>query len=197
MKKKTNTNKRLRWAHNHEMKRKYRIKKIEEKEKVSTQNNNNNKKNFPGLKGSGDPQRLLMKKGLASEDISWEKKKDTTNKRLWWVRTHFWNEKIILGKWWVRTFFEDKNKRQSKKKDLVSEDIYWEKKSLLQTKDRGEWGHTFGMKKILWKWWVRTFFEDKNKMQSKKEGLVSEDIFWENKDFYKQKIVVSEDTLLG
>ena len=83
MKKKTNTNKRLRWTHNHEMKRKYRIKKIEEKEKVSTQNNNNNKKNFPGLKGSGNPQRLLKKKGLVSEDISWEKKKDTTNKRLW------------------------------------------------------------------------------------------------------------------
>ena len=92
MKKKTNTNKRLRWAHNHEIKRKYRIKKIEEKEKASTQNNNN-KKSFPGLKGSGDPKRLLKKKGLVSEDISWEKKKDTTNKRLWWVRTHFWDRK--------------------------------------------------------------------------------------------------------
>ena len=56
MKKKTNTNKRLRWAHNHEMKKKYRIKKIEEKEKVSTQNNKT-KKTFPGLSGSGDPQK--------------------------------------------------------------------------------------------------------------------------------------------
>ena len=34
---------RLRWAHNHEMKKKYRIKKIEEKEKVSTQNKKNKK----------------------------------------------------------------------------------------------------------------------------------------------------------
>ena len=42
---------------------------------------------------------------------------------------------------------KEKNKRLSKKKGLVSEDIYWEKKRLLQTKDSGEWGHTFGMKK--------------------------------------------------
>ena len=71
------------------------------------------------------------------------------------------------------------------------------KKRLLQTKDNGEWGHTYGIKKILGKWWVRPFFKDKNKMQSKKEGLVSEDIYWEKKDYYKQKIMVSEDTLLG
>ena len=38
------------------MKKKYRINKIEEKEKVSTQNNKNKNKNFPGLSGSGDPQ---------------------------------------------------------------------------------------------------------------------------------------------
>ena len=43
--------------------------------------------------------------------------------------------------------FEEKNKRLSKKK------IWWvrtsieRKKRLLQTKDYGEWGHTFGMKK--------------------------------------------------
>ena len=42
---------------------------------------------------------------------------------------------------------------------LVSEDIYWEKKRLLQTKDSGEWGHTFGMKK-------------------KSLEMVSEDILW-------------------
>ena len=41
---KNNTNKRLRWAHNHEIKRKYRMKKIEEKEKVSTQNKKTNKR---------------------------------------------------------------------------------------------------------------------------------------------------------
>ena len=33
-----NKNKRLRWANNLEMKKKYRVKKIEENEKVSTQN---------------------------------------------------------------------------------------------------------------------------------------------------------------
>ena len=38
------------------MKKKYRLKKIEEKEKVSTHNNKNN---FPGLSGSGDPQKRI------------------------------------------------------------------------------------------------------------------------------------------
>ena len=46
------------------MKKKYRKKKIEEKEKVSRQNNKNenrnNKKTFPGLSGSGDPQLQNM-----------------------------------------------------------------------------------------------------------------------------------------
>ena len=31
----------------------------------------------------------------------------------------------------------------------MSEDIYGEKKRLLQTKDYGEWGHNFGIKKSL------------------------------------------------
>ena len=44
---------------------------------------------------------------------------------------------------------------------------------------------------------MRTFFEDENKRQSKKKDLVSEDIYGEKKAYYKQKIVVSEDTLLG
>ena len=44
----------------------------------------------------------------------------------------------------------------------MSEDIYWEKKRLLQTKDCGEWGHTFGMKKNPWE-------------------MVSEDILWKEK----------------
>ena len=67
------------------------------------------------------------------------------------------------------------------KKGLVSEVIYWEKRRLLQTKNHGEWGFTFGMKKILGERWRRTFFEDENKRQSKKKGLVNEDIYWEKK----------------
>ena len=63
---------------------------------------------------------------------------------------HTFEIKKILGKWWVRTYFEDENKRLPKKKDLVTEDIYWEKKRLLQTKDRREWGHTFGIRKNPW-----------------------------------------------
>ena len=45
---------------------------------------------------------------------------------------------------------------------LVSKDIHWEKKILLQRKDCGEWGHTFGMKK-------------------KSLEMVSEDILWREK----------------
>ena len=82
-------------------------------------------------------------------------------------------------------------------KEIVSEDIlcsekqkavkekrsvkwgHWLKKKprLLQIKDCDEWGHTFGIKKILKKWWVRTFFEEKNKRLSKKKGLMNEDIY--------------------
>ena len=46
------------------------MKKIEEKEKVSTHNNKNNKnrnnknKNFPGLSGSGDPQRTSAQQSI-------------------------------------------------------------------------------------------------------------------------------------
>ena len=43
----------------------------------------------------------------------------------------------------VRTFFEEKNKRLSKEKGLINEDIYQEKIKLLQTKDCGEWRHTY------------------------------------------------------
>ena len=72
-----------------------------------------------------------------------------------------------------------------------------EKKRLLQTKDYGEWGHTFGMKKksLGNSEWGHSWRE--NKRLSKKKGLVSEDIYWEKKDYYKHKIMLSEDTLLG
>ena len=43
-------------------------------------------------------KRLSKKKSLVSEDIYWEKNKTITNKRLWWVRTHFLDEKKILKK---------------------------------------------------------------------------------------------------
>jgi len=57
--------------------KKNRINKIEEKEKVSTQNNKNKKKkNFPGLSGSGDPQKkdLYKQKTYVYMETSWEKK---------------------------------------------------------------------------------------------------------------------------
>ena len=97
----------------------------------------------------------------------------------------------------VRTFFEEKNKRLPKKKSLVSEDIYGEKKkdyqlNIVVSEDtllgwkkslgNGEWGHTlkrktkdYQRKKV---WWVKTSIKKK-------------------KDYYKQKIVVGEDILLG
>ena len=67
-------------------------------------------------------KRLSNKKDLVSEDIYWEKKKTITNKRLWRVRTHFWDEKKSLAN--GEDILEEKNKRLSKKKGLVSEDIY-------------------------------------------------------------------------
>ena len=139
-------------------------------------------------KGSGEWGHLLRKKRLLQTKDCGE-----------WG--HTFGIKNILGKWWVRTFFEDKNKRQSKKKDLVSEDIYWEKKSLLQTKDRGEWGHTFGKKessgngdwghslKIKTKcnqrkrdWWVRTSIEKKKIITNKRS-------WWVRTHFWGKKIL--------
>ena len=143
---------------------------------------------------------------MGSEDILWRKKqkairekrsgewghllrkkKTITNKRLWWVRTKFWDEKKSLGNGeWGHTL-------KIKTKDYQRKKVWWvrtsieRKKRLLQTKDCGEWGHTFGMKKILRKWWVRTYFEEKNKRLSKKKGLVSEDIYWEKKKLIQTK----------
>ena len=70
----------------------------------------------------------------------------------------------------------------------MSEDIYWEKKRILQTKDCGEWGHTLGWKKSLgiseWGhslkkktkgyqrkmvWWVRTSSERKKRLLQTKD----------------------------
>ena len=71
------------------------------------------------------------------------------------------------------------------------------KKRLLQTKDYGEWGHTFGMKKNPQEIVSEDILQEKNKRLSKKKGLASEDIYWEKKKYYKQKILVSENKLLG
>ena len=88
-------------------------------------------------------KRLLKKKGLVSEDIYWEKKKTTSNMRLWWVRTNFWDGKKFLG--------------------------------------NHEWGHSLKIKTKGYKrkkvWRVRISMERK-------------------KEYNKQKVVVSEDTLL-
>ena len=65
-----------------------------------------------------------------SEDIYWEKKKTATNKRLWWVRIHFWDEKNSLG--------------------LVSEEILWrEKQKTIGEKRSGEGGLLLRKKKRL------------------------------------------------
>jgi len=62
--------------------KKYTIKKIEEKEKVSTQNKNKKKKlPIPGLSGSGDPQKEMWACKIM-------KKKTNTNKSLRWAHNH-------------------------------------------------------------------------------------------------------------
>ena len=68
-------------------KKKYRINKIEEKEKVSTQKNK--KKNFPGLSGSSNPQTkdwgehtiLRWKKKYRRKKIEENKKVSTQNNK--------------------------------------------------------------------------------------------------------------------
>ena len=112
------------------------------------------------------------------------KKKTITNKRLWWVRTKFWDEKKSLGNGeWGHTL-------KIKTKDYQRKKVWWvrtsieRKKRLLQTKDCGEWGQTFGMRKksiengewghlyekklwnivcLFW-WWVRTEKKTKKKL---------------------------------
>ena len=74
-------------------------------------------------------------------------KKTTTNKRLWWVRTHFWDEKKSL--------------------EMVSEDILWrEKQKTIKEKGSGEWGHLWRKKRLLQTWdcdeWGQTFGMEKN-----------------------------------
>ena len=80
----------------------------------------------------------------------------------------------------------------------MSEDICWRKKRLLQTKDWGEWGHTYGTKekKIPKKWWGHSLKKKQKIIKEKKSGEWGH-LFREKKRHYKQKIVVSEDTLLG
>ena len=63
-------------------------------------------------------------------------------------QTKDWGEDTFWGwKKWLNDIDETKDLQDLQV--LVSEDIYWEKKRLLQRKDCGEWGHTFGIKKIL------------------------------------------------
>ena len=78
----------------------------------------------------------------------------------------------------------------------MSEDIYWEKKRLLQTKDYGEWGHTFGMKKksLGNSEWGHSGREKQKTIKEKRSGEWGH--LLRKKNYYKQKIIVSEDTLL-
>ena len=63
-------------------------------------------------------------------------------------QTKDWGEDTFWGwKKWLNDIDETKDLQDLQV--LVSEDIYWEKKRLLQRKDCGEWGHTLGWKKLL------------------------------------------------
>ena len=114
--------------------------------------------------------------------------------KFWWVRTSierkkdYNKEKIVVSEdtllGWKKSLGNGdsvhsfKNKRLSKKKDLVSEDIYWEKKKTATNK-------------ILW--WVRThFWGEKNSL-----GLVSEEILWrEKRKTIREKRAGEEEHLL-
>ena len=97
------------------------------------------------------------------------KKKTTTNKRLCWVRAHLLDEKKILGKWWGHSL-RIKTKGNQRKRVWWVRTSFERKKRLLQTKNCGEWGHTFGMKKeplengedILWREKQKTTKEKKS-----------------------------------
>ena len=96
------------------------------------------------------------------------------------------------------TFFEEKNKRLSKKKGLVSEDIYWEKKKdYYKQKIVVSEDILLRWKKILGRWWVRTSLNKKQKAIKEKWSSEWGHLLREKKDCNKQNIVVSKDTLLG
>ena len=75
--------------------------------------------------------------------------------------------------------YQREKKDYYKQKIVISEDTLWGWKKILRN---SEWGHSLKRKTKDYQrkrvWWVRTSIEKK-------------------KDYYKQKIVVSEDTLLG
>ena len=80
--------------------------------------------------------------------------------------------------WWVRTSIE--------------------KKRLLQTKDCGEWGHRFGIKKSMGNdEWGHSLKKKTKDYQRNKIWWVRTSIERKKKDCNKQKIVVSEDIFLG
>ena len=109
-------------------------------------------------------------------------------------QTKDWGEDTFWGwKKWLNDIDETKDLQDLQV--LVSEDIHWEKKRLLQRKDCGEWGHTLGMKEIVRKWWLRTFFKRKTKDYQRKKIWWVRTSIGRKKD--KEKIVVSEDTLFG
>ena len=73
-----------------------------------------------------------------------------------------------------------------------------EKNRLLQTKDYSEWVHTFGMKKKYSgnSEWGHFWREKQETIKEKRSGEWGH-LLREKKNYYKQNIMLSEDTLLG
>ena len=92
---------------------------------------------------------------------------------------------------------EEKNKRQSKKKGLVSEDIYWEKKTDYYKQKIIVSEYTLlGWKKNTQEI-VRTFLKRKTRDYQRKKVWWVRTSIERKKNYYKQNIMLSEDTLLG
>ena len=114
-------------------------------------------------------KRPSKKKGLVSEDIYWEKKKDYYKQKIVLSEGTLLGWKKILGKWWGHSL-RIKTKGNQRKRVWWVRTSFERKKRLLQTKNCGEWGHTFGMKKeplengedILWREKQKTTKEKKS-----------------------------------